>query len=127
MWPLRWRRRRPADAEPESAKPTGSRPPAGTPDPGLSQAERVLLAFGGFENITSVDACITRLRISVKDKEIVDQSRLKALGAAGVIEIGDHLQAVFGAQAEVLKGEILGLPGASADLDPRADGTEPGF
>ena len=80
----------------------------------MSQAQAVLAAFGGFENITSVDACITRLRISVKDKTKVDKARLKSLGAAGVLEVGDNMQAIFGTRAEILKGEILELPGAPA-------------
>jgi glucose PTS system EIICBA or EIICB component len=78
----------------------------------MSQAAKVLAAFGGFENITSVDACITRLRISVKDKSKVDKAKLKSLGAAGVLEVGDNMQAIFGTRAETLKGEILDLPGA---------------
>ena len=78
----------------------------------MSQAAKVLAAFGGFENITSVDACITRLRISVKDKSKVDKAKLKSLGAAGVLEVGDNMQAIFGTRAEILKGEILDLPGA---------------
>lgn len=77
-----------------------------------SQAQKVLAAFGGFENITSVDACITRLRISVVDKTKVNKPQLKALGAAGVLEVGDNMQAIFGTRAEILKGEILELPGA---------------
>jgi PTS system D-glucosamine-specific IIC component len=80
----------------------------------MSHAQKVLAAFGGFENITSVDACITRLRISVKDKSKVDKAQLKALGAAGVLEVGDNMQAIFGTRAEILKGEILELPGAPA-------------
>ena len=78
----------------------------------LSQAQKVLAAFGGFDNITSIDACITRLRISVKDKGQVDKAKLKSLGAAGVLEVGDNMQAIFGTRAEILKGEILDLPGA---------------
>ncbi len=78
----------------------------------MSQAAKVLAAFGGFENITSVDACITRLRISVHDKSKVDKAKLKSLGAAGVLEVGDNMQAIFGTRAETLKGEILDLPGA---------------
>jgi PTS system N-acetylglucosamine-specific IIC component len=78
----------------------------------MSQAAKVLAAFGGFENITSVDACITRLRISVHDKSKVDKAKLKSLGAAGVLEVGDNMQAIFGTRAEILKGEILDLPGA---------------
>ncbi len=78
----------------------------------MSQAEKVLAAFGGFENISSVDACITRLRISVNDKSKVNKAKLKSLGAAGVLEVGDNMQAIFGTRAEILKGEILDLPGA---------------
>lgn len=75
----------------------------------MSQAQKVLAAFGGFDNITSIDACITRLRISVKDKAKVNKAQLKALGAAGVLEVGDNMQAIFGTRAEILKGEILDL------------------
>ena len=54
----------------------------------------------------NVDACITRLRMEVADKGKVDQARLRALGAAGVIEVGNNVQAVFGTQAEALKNQI---------------------
>ncbi|BBZ31839.1 PTS transporter subunit EIIC [Mycolicibacterium confluentis] len=71
-----------------------------------SRAEQVIAAFGGRENLVNVDACITRLRMEVADPTKVDQDRLKALGAAGVIEVGNNVQAVFGTQAEALKNEI---------------------
>ena len=71
-----------------------------------SRAEQLIAAFGGRENLVNVDACITRLRMEVVDKAAVDKARLKALGAAGVIEVGNNVQAVFGTQAEVLKNEI---------------------
>ncbi len=98
-----------SDEEKANALATADRAASGAE---LSQAQKVLAAFGGFENITSVDACITRLRISVKDKTKVDKAKLKALGAAGVLEVGDNMQAIFGTRAEILKGEILDLPGA---------------
>jgi PTS system N-acetylglucosamine-specific IIC component len=66
----------------------------------------VIAAFGGRENLVNVDACITRLRMEVADKGKVDQGRLKKLGAAGVIEVGNNVQAVFGTQAEALKNQI---------------------
>ena len=72
-----------------------------------SKAEQLIAAFGGRENLVNVDACITRLRMDVADKSKVDQNRLKALGAAGVIEVGNSVQAVFGTQAEALKNDIL--------------------
>ena len=71
-----------------------------------SKAERVIAAFGGRENLVNVDACITRLRVEVADKSKVDQARLKSLGAAGVIEVGSSVQAVFGTDAEALKNQI---------------------
>jgi len=71
-----------------------------------SRPEQVIAAFGGRGNLVSVDACITRLRIEVADKSKVDQDRLKSLGAAGVIEVGNSVQAVFGTDAEALKNDI---------------------
>ncbi len=71
-----------------------------------SRAEQLIAAFGGRANLVNVDACITRLRMEVADKTKVDQARLKALGAAGVLEVGNSVQAVFGTQSEVLKNEI---------------------
>ena len=71
-----------------------------------TRAEQLIAAFGGRENLVNVDACITRLRMEVADKSKVDQARLKALGAAGVLEVGNSVQAVFGTQSEVLKDEI---------------------
>jgi PTS system N-acetylglucosamine-specific IIC component len=71
-----------------------------------TKAEQLIAAFGGRENLVNVDACITRLRMEVADKAKVDKAKLKALGAAGVIEVGNNVQAVFGTQAEALKNEI---------------------
>ena len=71
-----------------------------------SRAEQLIAAFGGRENLVNVDACITRLRMEVADKSKVDQAALKALGAAGVIEVGNSVQAVFGTQSEALKNDI---------------------
>ncbi|WNF36221.1 glucose-specific PTS transporter subunit IIBC [Bacillaceae bacterium IKA-2] len=66
----------------------------------------VLDAIGGKENISHLDACITRLRVSVNDIESVDKGRLKKLGAAGVMEVGNNIQAIFGPKSETLKGQI---------------------
>ncbi|GAA4631980.1 PTS transporter subunit EIIC [Mycolicibacterium sediminis] len=74
-----------------------------------SRAEQVIAAFGGRENLVNVDACITRLRMEVADKDKVDQAQLKRLGAAGVVEVGNSVQAVFGTQAEALKNDIVDI------------------
>jgi N-acetylglucosamine PTS system EIICBA or EIICB component len=79
---------------------------SGAITPASARAERLIAAFGGRENLQHVDACITRLRIEVADTAQVDQAKLKALGAAGVIEVGNNVQAIFGAQADALKSDI---------------------
>ncbi|MGG7142143.1 PTS transporter subunit EIIC [Clostridium nigeriense] len=73
------------------------------------KAPAVLAALGGEENIVSVDACITRLRVEVKDKANVNKDELKALGAAGVVEVGNGIQAIFGAKADAYKNEIKNI------------------
>lgn len=71
-----------------------------------SVAEQLIAAFGGRENLVNVDACITRLRVEVADAGKVDKARLKNLGAASVVEVGNSVQAVFGTRAESLKSDI---------------------
>ncbi len=69
-------------------------------------AYNVLEAIGGQQNISHLDACITRLRVSVKSIKDVDKGRLKKLGAAGVLEVGNNIQAIFGPRSETLKGQM---------------------
>jgi PTS system N-acetylglucosamine-specific IIC component len=83
--------------------------PSPAPAAADSKAEQVIAAFGGRENLVNVDACITRLRMEVADKSRVDQARLKSLGAAGVVEVGNSVQAVFGTDAEALKNDIIDI------------------
>ncbi|CAM4287085.1 glucose-specific PTS transporter subunit IIBC [Paenibacillus tarimensis] len=66
----------------------------------------VLAALGGAANIASLDACITRLRVQVKTPAEVDKERLKQLGAAGVLEVGNNIQAIFGTRSDTLKTQI---------------------
>ncbi len=69
-------------------------------------AEGVVIALGGKQNIKSVDACITRLRITLKDMSRADIPKIKQLGAKDVLVIGDNLQAIFGTQSDNIKTEI---------------------
>lgn len=73
---------------------------------GTELAFGTLKALGGKENIEKLDACITRLRVSVKDIKNVDKAELKRLGAAGVMEVGNNLQAIFGPKSDILKSQI---------------------
>lgn len=67
----------------------------------ITMAYQLIELYGGFENMLEIGACISRLRISVNDKEKVKRDEIKALGAAGVVESGDQIQSVFGAKAMV--------------------------
>ena len=66
----------------------------------------LVAAFGGKANIDNLDACITRLRISVNDIVLVDQAGLKKLGAAGVVVSGNGVQAIFGTKSDNLKTDM---------------------
>ena len=82
-------------------------------------SRELVLAFGGRSNIVNLDACITRLRVELNDIGLANSERLKALGAAGVITVGNSLQAIFGTQAENMKTameEYLKTAGPEADL-----------
>lgn len=72
----------------------------------FAMAKRLVTAFGGRENITNLDACITRLRVGVADVAKVDQPAFKQMGAAGVMVVGQGLQVVFGTQSENLKTDM---------------------
>lgn len=70
----------------------------------------ILQALGGAENITSLDNCITRLRLSVKDMSRVDSAALKANRAIGVVQLNQHnLQVVIGPQVQSVKDEMDSL------------------
>ena len=74
---------------------------------GNSQAERIIALLGGRENITLVDACMTRLRVTVKDLDkVADLTAWKAEGALGLIKKDNGIQAVYGPKADVLKSDI---------------------
>ena len=72
-----------------------------------SQAERIIALLGGRENIVLVDACMTRLRVTVKDAaKVADLAAWKAEGALSLLVKGDGIQAVYGPKADVLKSDI---------------------
>jgi glucose PTS system EIICB or EIICBA component len=71
-----------------------------------AMGQSLVAAFGGKDNISSLDACITRLRIGVKEIEKVDREELKRLGAAGVVVVGSGIQAIFGPKSDNLKTEM---------------------
>lgn len=74
---------------------------------GNSQAERIIALLGGRENITLVDACMTRLRVTVKDPaKVAELADWKAEGALGLLKKDNGIQAIYGPKADVLKSDI---------------------
>lgn len=72
-----------------------------------SKTERIIALLGGRENIVLVDACMTRLRVTVNDVEkVADVADWKAEGAMGLIKKGNGIQAIYGPKADVLKSDI---------------------
>lgn len=64
---------------------------------------RLVAAFGGADNISSLDACITRLRVELHDVSRASADALRKLGASGVMTVGSGMQAIFGTRSENLK------------------------
>ena len=74
-------------------------------------AEVIIQALGGRENIQDVDACITRLRVNLVDPKNVDKDSLMKLGATGVLDVPGGVQAIYGSKAVIYKNEINGILG----------------
>ncbi|MBF0779267.1 PTS transporter subunit IIBC [Streptococcus cuniculi] len=93
----------------ETADDTPVSGDAGVAD-GNSQIVQIVNLLGGRENIADVDACMTRLRVTVKDVELVgEEAAWKQAGAMGLIIKGSGVQAVYGPKADVLKSDIQDL------------------
>lgn len=65
--------------------------------------------LGGLENIESIDACITRLRLVVKDRSKLNDAALMKMGAAGVVGSHKSVQIIFGGEADIFKSELRKL------------------
>ena len=79
---------------------------AGKEDAG-ELANQYVAALGGLDNLEVIDACITRLRLTLKDRSVVSEAELKALGAMGVVKLGENnLQVIIGPQAESIANRM---------------------
>lgn len=98
-------------------------------------AGAVLEALGGAGNLAALDACITRLRVTVKSMAAVKKDVLKQLGATGVMVVGDSLQAIFGTRSENIKtdieailagrGQVVDKPVEPVGLTPAVNDAQP--
>jgi glucose-specific phosphotransferase system IIA component len=83
--------------------------------PRSEKAQKILMALGGPENLKALDACITRLRLTVNDIGKVNESALKGLGSAGIMKAaGGNLQVIFGTESDLIKEEMKKLIQAPA-------------
>ena len=84
--------------------PDGSTPAGGVSDP---VSALILKGLGGKANLSDVDCCATRLRVTVIDPEKVQDALLKQSGASGVIHKGNGVQVVYGPQVAVIKSNLV--------------------
>ncbi|OOF83152.1 PTS transporter subunit IICB [Rodentibacter ratti] len=82
-----------------------------------AQVVQIVNLLGGRNNIANVDACMTRLRISVHNADLVgDEAGWKQAGAMGIIIKGTGVQAIYGPKADVLKSDIQDLLASGAEI-----------
>lgn len=82
-----------------------------------SEMTRALVAaFGGKQNIEKLDACMTRLRISVKDIATVNQAQLEELGAQGVVIVGQEVQAIFSLNSDKYRKDMQDRLDSNIDM-----------
>lgn len=92
----------------------------GKADPN-SQVVKIVNLLGGRENIADVDACMTRLRVTVRDSSKVgSEEAWKQAGAMGLIVKGEGVQAVYGPKADVLKSDVQDLLDSGVEI-PKVD------
>jgi len=73
-------------------------------------AEQYVVALGGIDNIEVIDACITRLRLTLKERSLISEEKLKGIGAMGVVKLGDNnIQVIIGPQADSIASRLKAL------------------
>ena len=98
---------------------------AKTADGGFDRVSALILkGLGGAANISDIDCCATRLRITVKNSELVDDAPLKESGASGVIHKGNGIQVIYGPQVSVVKSHLEDFldSGLADKIDELLDG-----
>lgn len=88
---------------------------------------QIIQGLGGKANISDVDCCATRLRMTVFNGELVDQGKLKATGASGVICKGNGIQVIYGPKVTVIKSNLedfLQSPLSDLPVDEKVDGAD---
>jgi PTS system N-acetylglucosamine-specific IIC component len=93
----------------EEAEQGAAKAPAAKSDAG-ELAGQYVAALGGLDNLEVIDACITRLRLTLKDRSVIKEAELKGLGAMGVVKLGENnLQVIIGPQAESIANRMKSI------------------
>ena len=112
------------DMDSEDAAASGDSSNGGTIGHADTQVIQIINLLGGRENIEDVDACMTRLRVTVKDiAKVGDEETWKKAGAMGLIIKGNGVQAVYGPKADILKSDIQDFLDSGAEV-PKIDFSE---
>ena len=73
----------------------------------MSTATTIVEALGGWDNISNLEACITRIRLDAANTDLIDEAKLRAAGAFDVVIVADAVQVVMGPDSEDLVDEML--------------------
>ncbi|MDC9399799.1 glucose PTS transporter subunit EIIB, partial [Clostridioides difficile] len=102
-----------------NAKKEGSSANSSNQDDKISAM--ILKGLGGQDNLSDLDCCATRLRVTVKDSSKVSESLLKSSGAAGVIIKGNGIQVIYGPRVTVIKSNLEDFIASGANIEVAAD------
>ena len=81
------------------------------------RAANILEGLGGKNNLSDIDCCATRLRITVKEPDKVNDAALRATGASGIIKKGNGIQVIYGPRVTVIKSELEDYLGHIEEVD----------
>lgn len=112
----------PVGAEPAGAMASAAASARTVPVADADRARTYIAALGGAANLEEVNACTTRLRLSVRAQDAVDAQALKRLGAIGIVRpSANALQVIVGPTAELLAGEIREALAGAPEMAPTRD------
>ena len=90
----------------EHAKKSNRTEDASSAPEGDALSPIILMGLGGKENVRNLDACATRLRVTVHDESLIREDLLRSTGAAGILRKGGSLQIIYGPRVTVIKSEL---------------------
>lgn len=73
------------------------------------EVNKLIQCLGGKDNILDVEVNMSRMKVTLKDMEIIDKDGIQKLGARGIVEVDNQLKIIFGANSKELKKYIIDL------------------